>query len=172
MNSFISREQFYDLRAQRIERGMTDIQRAGRFFIMILNSYGSDLHSFGMRPRDMQKAKNYLKEVSCRLSRVIIENADFEKIIRNYDRQETLFYLDPPYYAAEKYYENKFTEEDHSRLRDALSTIKGKFVLSYNDCSSIRSLYEGFRIIEVERPHNLVQKTRTEKYQELIIKSF
>ena len=44
-----SREQFFDAREQAEVRGMTDIQRAARFYILIKESFGIDLRSFGMR---------------------------------------------------------------------------------------------------------------------------
>ena len=75
----ISREQFYDAREQIDTRGMTDIQRAARFFILIKESFGADVRSFGLRPRDMDKAKDYLLQVSKRLNKVVIENLDFQK---------------------------------------------------------------------------------------------
>lgn len=168
----ISREQFFDAREQIETRGMTDIQRAARFFILIKESFGTDLRSFGLRSRDMEKAKEYLSEVSKRLNKVVIENLDFEKILKNYDRTDALFYLDPPYYETEKYYPDRFMPEDHERLKAALDGIKGKFVLSYNDCGYIRELYEGYTIIEVDRLHNLVQKEVKPRYRELIIKNF
>lgn len=56
------------------------------------------LRSFGLRSRDMEKAKEYLNVVSKRLNKVVIENLDFEKILKNYDKKDALFYLDPPYY--------------------------------------------------------------------------
>lgn len=168
----ISREQFFDAREQIETRGMTDIQRAARFFILIKESFGTDLRSFGLRSRDMEKAKEYLSEVSKRLNKVVIENLDFEKILKNYDKTDALFYLDPPYYETEKYYPDRFMPEDHERLKAALDGIKGKFVLSYNDCGYIRELYEGYTIIEVDRLHNLVQKEVKPRYRELIIKNF
>lgn len=125
----ISREQFFDAREQIETRGMTDIQRAARFFILIKESFGTDLRSFGLRSRDMEKAKEYLSEVSKRLNKVVIENLDFEKILKNYDKTDALFYLDPPYYETEKYYPDRFMPEDHERLKAALDGIKGKFVL-------------------------------------------
>ena len=67
----ISREQFYDAREQIEMRGMTDIQRAARFFILIKESFGGDARSFGLRPRDMDKAKEYLFQVSKRLNKVV-----------------------------------------------------------------------------------------------------
>jgi DNA adenine methylase len=170
----VSREQFLD-ELSRNTRGMTDIQRAARFFCMIKESFGSSLKSFGATsksPIDIQKAVDYLKDVSGRLNRVVIENQDFEKIIKTYDRSEALFYLDPPYYEAEKYYPDRFNPEDHNRLRKCLGGIKGKFILSYNDCQQIRDLYERYTLVEVERLDNLVTKSVSRKYKELIIKNF
>ena len=151
---------------------MTDIQRAARFFCRIKLSFGADLESFGVRPRNMQGAIDYLQRVSKRLNRVVIENVDFERLIRTYDRESALFYLDPPYYEAEKYYPDRFQPEDHIRLRDTLSQIKGKFVLSYNDCQAVRELYAGYNMVEVDRADNLVTKTNPRRYRELIIKNY
>jgi DNA adenine methylase len=167
----MSREQFFN-ELNRNTRGMTDIQRAARFFCMIKESFGADCKSFGVRTRNMQKAVDYLKEVSDRLNRVVIENQDFERLIKTYDRPGALFYLDPPYYEAEKYYPDRFNPEDHKRLLKCLGDLKGKFILSYNDCPQIRELYKGFAIIEVERLDNLVNKIESRKYKELIIKNF
>lgn len=168
----ISREQFFDCVAQNSIRGMTEIQRAARFYCRIKLSFGSDLRSFGVRARDLDKTISYLQEVSKRLNKVVIENADFERLIKTYDRENSLFYLDPPYYEAEKYYPDRFMPEDHIRLRDALSKIRGKFILSYNDCHEIRQLYDGYVIVEAERNDNLVTKTNPRRYKELIIKNY
>lgn len=168
----VSREQFFDCISQNDIRGMTDIQRAARFYCRIKLSFGTDLRSFGVRPRDMQKTIAYLQEVSKRLSRVVIENVDFERLIKTYDRESALFYCDPPYYAAEKYYPDRFQPEDHARLKDALSRIKGKFILSYNDCPEIRELYKENHLIEVDRQDNLVAKTNPRRYRELIIRNY
>lgn len=167
----MSREQFFD-ELKRNTRGLTDIQRAARFYCLIKESFGADCKSFGVRTRDMQKTVEYLKDVSKRLNKVVIENHDFERLIKTYDRSGALFYLDPPYYEAEKYYPDRFNLEDHDRLRKCLGNIKGKFVLSYNDCQQIRKLYEEYTIIEVDRMDNLANKNRSRRYKELIIKNF
>ena len=44
---------------------------------------------------------------------------------------------------------------DHARLKEVLSGIKGKFILTYNDDPFIRKLYSGYIIDEIERNHNL-----------------
>lgn len=168
----VSREQFFDCIAQNDIQGMTDIQRAARFYCRIKLSFGVGLQTFGVRSRDMQKTIAYLQEVSKRLNKVVIENVDFDRLIKTYDRESALFYCDPPYYEAEKYYPDRFQSEDHVRLRDALTQIKGKFVLSYNDCPEIRELYGKYKLIEVERQDNLAAKTNPRRYRELIIKNF
>ncbi len=170
--AFVSREQFFDYISQAAVRGMTDIQRAARFFCVIKLSFGSDLRSFGVRPRDMQRTIDYLQEVSKRLNKVVIECVDFGRLIKTYDRESALFYCDPPYYEAEKYYPDRFQPEDHIRLRESLSQIKGKFILSYNDCPEIRELYAGYNITAVERQDNLVTKTNPRRYKEVIIKNY
>lgn len=168
----MSREQFYDAKEQLETRGMTDIQKAARFFILIKESFGADIHSFGLQARDMNQAKEYLSAVSVRLNKVVIENLDFQNILKNYDKKEAFFYLDPPYYAAEKYYSDKFTSKDHIRLAESLSSLRGKFLLSYNDCEYIRELYSNYDIVEIERMHNLVRGKEKPQYRELLIKNY
>lgn len=167
-----SREQFFDSVSNNSSRGKTDIQRAAAFYCRIKLSFGTDLRSFGVRPKDIQKAVIRLQEVSERLKRVVIENVDFERLLKTYDKESALFYLDPPYYEAEKYYPDRFQPQDHTRLQKRLSEIKGKFILSYNDCPEIRELYKDYVILEADRLDNLAAKTNPRRYQELIIKNY
>lgn len=165
-----SRDMFFDARQDTC--GMTDIQRAARFYILIKCSFGTDLRSFGARKKDMEKAVQYLKDVSHRLRNVVIERMDFEHLIKVYDRPGALLYLDPPYFGVEEYYKAGFGMEDHARLRDALSGIKGKFILSYNDCDEAREMYGDHHIIETERHDNLAAGASRRRYRELIIKNY
>ncbi len=168
----MSREQFFDAKNQIDAKGLTDIQKAAKFYILIKESFGTDLKTFGVRPKNMKKAIDYILEISKRLNNVVVENQDFESILKTYDKKDALFYLDPPYYAAEKYYSDKFKQEDHTRLKEALKKIDGKFLLSYNDCEYIRDLYSDYNIIEVDRMHNLINGDKKPRYKELLIKNF
>lgn len=165
-----SRELFFD--ARQDIHGLTDIQRAARFYILIKCSFGTDLHSFGARKRDMEKAVRYLEDVSHRLRDVVVEHMDFERLLKVYDRPDALFYLDPPYFGVEEYYKAGFGTEEHERLHDALHRIKGKFILSYNDCDEARELYKDFNIIETDRHDNLAAGVSRRRYRELIIKNY
>lgn len=59
---------------------------------------------------------------------------DFENVIKEFDSESTYFYVDPPYWKTENYYSNHdFDRDDHERLANVLTSIKGKFSLSYYD---------------------------------------
>lgn len=162
-----SREVFQDIK-NRLEHGtgFTDIQRAGMFFIKTKISFGADGRTFGCHKRNLSTDR--FTEISQRLRSVVVENKDFENLIKVYDRPNALFYCDPPYHTTEKYYDVQFTEDDHLRLKNALDNIKGKFVLSYNDDEFIRELYKDYTIINVSRQNNLSKGS----YKEVIIKNF
>lgn len=166
-----SREIFFDFKSQLNERGLTDIQRAARFLYVIKISFGADGGTFCTSSKNLYYSVNMLQDVSKRLQRVVIENKSYDNLIKVYDRDGALFYLDPPYYKTEKYYGDLFNEDDHIKLRDILLNIKGKFILSYNDCEFIRNLYSDFYIEEVERNNNLV-KDGSSRYKELIIRNY
>ena len=163
---FNSREMFGDIKARMNMRGFTDIQRAAMFYVLTKLSYGSNMRTFGGRKRNL--SSDYLEEIEKRLEKVVIENKDFADLIRVYDRPKALFYCDPPYHKTENYYNTTFTKDDHKRLKAILSSIKGRFVLSYNDGEYIRELYKDCEIISVERQNNLSKGT----YKELIIRNF
>lgn len=167
-----SREMFFDCKAQMDMRGLTDIQRAARYFVLIRSSFGADLRSFATGIVNIPDQIDGFINVQERLKRVIIENRDFEQIIKTYDRQNALFYLDPPYLSTEKYYEAGFSNKDHMRLNLVLRNIKGKFILSYNNDDYIKNLYKDFNIIEVERNNTLSSQSNNKAFKEVIIKNF
>lgn len=167
-----SREQFFDFKSQLNVSGLTDIQRAARFFILIKHSFGSNMGSYATYKSNHIKIIDYLETVSERLKMTVIENKDFEGLISTYDRPDALFYLDPPYHETEKYYNERFTIEDHRRLRDVLGDIKGKFVLSYNDDDFIKNLYADYNIIGVSRINNLSTQREGNVFKEVIIKNY
>ena len=87
--------------------------------------------------------------------------------------------MDPPYHATEGYYQNigedGFTEADHIRLRDTLLGIEGKFLLSYNDDSFIRGLYDrpGIYLMETTRLNTIKQRYENgAQFPELLIANY
>lgn len=170
-----SRELFEDFKVQYNISGMTDIQRAARFFMLIKTSYGSDTRSYGCVKKNVNVMIQYLESIQNRLTNVIIENKDYNDLLKIYDKPDALIYLDPPYYEKEKYYNNcEFKKDDHLKLKNSLENIKGKFILSYNDSEYIREIYKDFIIEETSRNNNLAGRysTREKTYNELLIKNF
>ena len=155
---------------------LTDIKRAAYFYQLIRYSYASGLDSYGGQPHSMWNNFPLIHQACQRLQRVVIENKDFEKLIRQYDRPESFFYCDPPYYETEDYYQDVgFTRKDHERLANALCTMQGKFLLSYNDCPEIRELYSrpGIIIESTTRLSNIAQRYEAGKqYAELLISNY
>lgn len=163
-----AREFFEDVLAQTKVRGLTDIQRAARYFVRMKLSFGADGRSYGCNSKNITNSVNYLTDVQQRLKSVVIEHKDFENLIKVYDRPKAFFYCDPPYHTTEKYYDVQFAEADHIRLRDTLTAIKGKFLLSYNDDDFVRELYKNFNISAVERNNSL----SVGRFKELIITNY
>ena len=80
----------------------------------------------------------------------------FEKIIPKY--KNDFLYCDPPYYldGDSKMFIGMYPHRNfpihhkgfnHEKLRDLLKEHKGGFILSYNDCSTIREWYKDFNMI-------------------------
>lgn len=153
-----------------------DYDRAAKFYQLIRYSYGNTLDSFASQPHSIWGDFPLIDMASRRLQRVIIENQDFEVLIKHYDSPVSFFYCDPPYFATENYYKDVgFTAKDHVRLCETLAGIKGKFLVSYNDCPEIRELWErdGIRIESVSRVDNLRQRySGGAVYDELFISNY
>lgn len=157
----------------------SDVIRASYFYQLIRYSYASGLTSYGSQPHDMWSNFPLIEQAHRRLSKVVVENKDFEKLIRQYDRPVSFFYADPPYFETEKYYKNVgedgFKKEDHIRLRDTLMGIEGKFLLSYNDCSFIRELYDApnIQIESYTRINNIKQRyDNGAKFPEILVANY
>ena len=150
-----------------------DVRRAAMFLKLLRYSYSSSCKSFASQPFDIRKLFGLIKELENRMANVVVENQDFETLIKHYDRPDSFFYADPPYFSSEGMYEVGFGWDDHVRLRDTLKGIKGNFLLSYNDCEEIRELYDGFSLLDFSRTHAMVQRYEAgREFKELLIGNY
>lgn len=150
-----------------------DVRRAAMFLKLLRFSYSSSGKSYASQPFDIRKLFGLISQLQDRLANVVVENQDFETLIKHYDRPDAFFYLDPPYFSTEDMYEVGFGWDDHVRLRDMLKNIKGKFLLSYNDCDEIRELYNGFSMFDFSRTHSMAQRYEAGKeFKELLIGNY
>ena len=126
-------------------------------------------------PERYVRAVNKVRSFEC--PSLSVEQGSFEETIPVHSGE--FLYCDPPYYLDEgKMFRGIYPQRnfpvhhkgfDHGLLRDLLHAHTGGFVLSYNDCATIREWYADFQIIEVRWQYTLGQgetrigKNRIEK---------
>lgn len=150
-----SREQFLDWKDQLNGRGLTDIQRAARYYYLQRLAFGGRVRnrSYGVQvegpPRiNLIRLEEDMSQVYLRLANVHIENLSWEELITRYDKPGTFFYCDPPYHKCPDYKHN-FALDDFVSLAEALGRIRGKFMLSINDHPDMRDVFAPFHCKEV-----------------------
>ncbi|WP_375665538.1 MULTISPECIES: DNA adenine methylase [unclassified Bartonella] len=171
-----SREVFERLRTQD-PNSLTDLERALRFLYLQRLSFSGKVadRTFGAKKdRSAQfnplKLEGLLKLIYRRLASVTIEHLDWSNFIMHYDRPNTLFYLDPPYWGVEDYYgKDLFKREDYQTMSALLSQLKGKFLLSLNDVPEVRKSFSQFHIRDVKTVYSCNSLNNTIAGKELII---
>lgn len=182
---------FYEGRHQK----MSDVERAFRFFCMLKESFGAKFGGgFGYGP-SRNVANSFfnefkiINEITERLKHVQIDNKDFEQLIKDYDREDTLTFCDPPYIKADvdsQYFKSMgannvigFGLHDHQRLYNTLINLKGKFILTIDDAPFIRERYctgeqgsKGFYWIENVVHYSSADKNNRRHATELIITNY
>ena len=106
---------------------------------------------------------------------VNIDCLDFRDCIKNWDTEQTLFFLDPPYMntISQGYY--GFTDQDHEDLATLLASVKGKWLMTYTENESLRELYKDFetRTITSSLASQKVSRgTRRVPLKQLLISNF
>lgn len=112
------------------------------------------------------------------LSKFTIMNCDFSdflksELVLNLNASDTFIFLDPPYYLEKgsKLYGNKgdmHESFDHKGLFELItnSTFKFKWMMTYNDCTYIKTLYANYKIIETDWSYGM---NKSKKSSEIVI---
>jgi DNA adenine methylase len=145
---------------------LTDLERAARFLYLQRTAFGGKVagRNFGVSPAnparfDLTKLGPMLEDLHTRLAGVVIECLPYGDFITRYDRAETLFYLDPPYWGCEgDYGRHLFERSDFGRLARLLEGLQGRFILSLNDVPEVRATFSAFRIETVETSYSISRK--------------
>ena len=175
----VAREEFDRFLATPAET-LTDIQRAARFYYLSKAAFGARISSptFGVAatapPRlNLLRIEEELSAAHLRLSRVWLECRPYAAIVDRFDRPETLFYLDPPYWDCENDYgAGLFTKEDFGLLAAMLGCIKGRFVLSLNDRPEVRETFAAFKVEGVQTRYSVNNRSANTKVGEVLITNF
>ena len=156
---------------------LTDLERAARFLYLQRLTFGGKVagRTFGVDPGrparfDLNRLAPLLEALHERLSDVVIEGRDFEEFLDRYDRERTLFYLDPPYVGSEGYYgKDLFAPADLERLAKACRRLKGQFILSNIDCPEVRDAFAGCRFIETDNTFTIQGRGTVKKVTEVLV---
>jgi DNA adenine methylase len=145
-HTFYSRENFAEAIDILKSKEPDPLLRAWAFFVRQNQGIGgiaSDrvTESYWSRSKkDTISLKNFksriprLAEIHERMSNVQIENRDALVCIKEWDSDETVYYLDPPYVfdtrKSEEFYDIEMKDEDHHRLVEILLDVEGAVILS------------------------------------------
>jgi DNA adenine methylase len=147
---------------------LDNITAAAYYYFNHNTSYGPGYLGWGSSVYLKEKKWNDMinKISKFDLPTLSVNQGSFETVIPKHS--EDFLYLDPPYYL-EKDSDNKmFTGIypmrnipvhhngfDHEKLRDLLHNHKGGFVLSYNNCETIREYYKDFELFYPEWSYSM-----------------
>ncbi|MCI0521954.1 MAG: DNA adenine methylase, partial [Chloroflexi bacterium] len=142
---------------------LTDIQRAHRFYYLIMAGWGGEFKyprfqtsiSDGGHGNRLIGALKTLREriqpVHERLKTALIENLDWQECINRYDRPNTVMYIDPPYPDNGcNYVHNMKDWADHKILAQRLGISQARWILSSYDIPEIRELYPQSYVVPVQ----------------------
>ncbi len=142
---------------------LTDVQRAHRFYYLIMASWGGEFHypRFQTSITDgghgnrlfgaLESLEKRVKPIHERLKTVIIENLTWQDCFKRYDRPGAFMYLDPPYPENRcNYVYNMREKSEHELLASMLKQTQCKWLLSSCDTPFVRELFSEQTIIALE----------------------
>ena len=172
-----SREWFEDWKRQQDAGGLTDIQRAARYYYLQRLCFGGRVKGrvFGTaalhNPRiNLLRMEEELSAVHLRLVGVSIEHLVWDDFIKRYDKPGTLFYCDPPYYKA-PFYKHNLELTDFQKMASVLAGIQSQFILSINDHPDIKEVFKAFKFMPVTLNYT-VSKGKQMRGQELLVTNY
>lgn len=170
-----SRKNMRDFTAQP---GLTDLQRAARFFLRNRTSFGGDSKTFGVAKTAgggvafwRSKATVLLGEAHHRLDGVVVENVSYERCFDLYDSKDAFHFIDPPYVDAPTGAYDGWTQADMRRLRRRVDRLKGRWLLTINDSEDNRALFKDCRVEAVQTENKMGNRRTTKRrsFGELVI---
>lgn len=150
-----------------------DLERAGRWFYLNRTSYSGIMNTknmyWGYGDKYSMQPKNWPRNIlrtNLKLQGVILTSLDFEEIIDNAP-DESLLFVDPPYFNADqdKFYQFSFTNEDHLRLANCLERNNERLFifLTYDNSEEVRNLYYWMAEIHDKEWNYCIQRTDDQK---------
>ena len=171
-NKGVDKDTFTTIR-EEIMNIDNELQQAVYYFIINRCSFSGATLSGGFseessKGRFTESSINRIQNLN--MDEIIIKNLDFSDFMEQSVNSKSIIFLDPPYYLEGKsrlYGNNGDMHEDfnHKMLYD--NVIKyDKWMITYNNCDYIRSLYKDYTIIDVDWSYGM---NKSKKSSEIVI---
>jgi DNA adenine methylase len=164
----LSKTRFYHLQKNYLKLE-DEVERAAAFFVLNRSSFSGTTLSGGMspgHPRFTESAIDRLRNFKA--NNLIVECCDFKTSINKH--KDAFLYLDPPYMNNQNLYGIKGNTHkgfNHYELAELLYS-RDQWIMSYNDCHTIRSLYKNYTILSVQWVYGM---SKNKKSNEVLILS-
>ena len=155
----------------------TPIEQAGHFAVRSMQSHGfrltekcgwkKDVHGreAAYAVRYWNQLPEALADMAIRLKGVQIENKPALELIKAFNHDNVLIYLDPPYVLStrsRKQYKYEMSDPDHEELLKTVIHSKAKIMLSGYDCELYEKYLKGWRKLQVPaRAQNSLPRVET-----------
>ena len=169
----VTKEQFILYRNKIMDLNEDRLQQSIYYFIINRCSFNGSTLSGGFSQEASMKRftpSSIRKIESLDFTHIELYNKDFYDFINEVSEKKTLFFLDPPYYVESKLYrKNGDLHEgfNNTLLFEVLHTKKN-WILTYNNCEYIRTMYKDYIIIDVNWAYGM---NKTKASSEIIILS-
>lgn len=169
-----SRQEFEDYCQQP---GLTELQRAARWFVKNKLSFGGKGHHFGTsKKRGMASRTNRImaiRSLNRRLDKTTIENRPWDKLLELYDHEDAFHFMDPPYLDSGGSAYDGWSEHELNRFALHVQELEGKWMVTFQDCEQIRNAFTGYTIHGITRANGIGNTTgeKNRTYAEVIITS-
>jgi DNA adenine methylase len=157
--------------------GLTDIQRAARFYYRHRCSFAGKGKTFAVAKTrashgfEQQINRDLLGAARTRLDGVIVEHATYDHCFRLYDSPETFWFLDPPYLHARPDAYDGWTESELETFRARVAKLKGLWIVTLDDSPFNRKLWSGCQVEAVTTRNGCCNTANgIQRFGELIIR--
>lgn len=172
-----SRREFTDYLQQP---GLTEIQRAARWYIRNKLSFGGMGRTFGTTKTTAtgvlgSRAQRMLqlRALNRRFDRVCIEELPWDRLVETYDRAGGFFFFDPPYLDAGGSAYKGWSEHELARFCQRIVTLQARWLFTFQDCEQVREHMRGYKLLEIDRANGISNNTGKtgRRYREVVITS-
>lgn len=106
-----------------------------------------------------------IRRIAKHKDKIKCTDLDANDFLLEFDSKSAFFFIDPPYYVQGKsLYMNHYNHNDHENLSKTIKSLKGSWLLSYDNAEEITEMYLDVPRFEKEVSYTLSRK-RKEKEQ-------